>query len=314
MRDVMRLVERQEANRKLDFTASFLPSSDSKNLYFKNDLEYNDEITALIREMNGLFTGDRPGVRVKYLSDMDAPSWTESTTSRVFKPTTKHDLFVEEDGLGVENSLIVGTELLTSNYDFTSLPENCSKILVLDKPYLYESELIETFELILIDFPKLGTVIIERDDVSFGRISHDKNNLGALLATYQAFYEAIMGDPEVIERATSISQLMVDIFYQNGFKTPEAVELPVFCIKVPRGMSLKLTENKILSEVVFESPGTEYIYFNTLKLADLGATPQDAPTLAALLIAILDGRKSLDLTYFINGYIEELGTRKGTLY
>lgn len=312
MRDVMRLVERQEANRKLDFTASFLPSSDSKDLYFKNDLEYNDEITALIKEMSGLFTGDRPGVRVKYLSDMDAPSWTSSTSSPVFKPITKHDLFIEEND--IDKSLIVGTELLTSNYDFSSLPEDYSKILVLDKPYLYESELIEIFELILIDFPKLGTVIIERDDIVFGRIDHDKNNLGAMLATFQAFYESIMGDPEIVERATSISQLMVDIFYQNGFKTPEAVELPVFSIKVPRGMSLKLAENKVLSEVVFESPGTEYIYFNTLKLAELGATPQDAPTLAALLIAILDGRKSLDLTYFINGYIEELATRKGTLY
>lgn len=314
MRDVMRLVERQEANRKLDFTASFLPSDDSKNLYFKNDLEYNEEITALIKEMSGLFTGDRPGVRVKYLSDMDAPSWTQSHSSRVFKPTTKHDLFVEDDGISTDNCLIVGTELLTSNYDFSSLPEDCAKILVLDKPYLYESEFIETFELILIDFPKLGTVIIERDDISFGRVNHDKNNLGAMLATFQAFYESIMGDPEVIDRATSISQLMVDIFYQNGFKTPEVVELPVFSVKVPRGMSLKLIENKVLGEVVAESPGTEYIYFNTLKLAELGATPQDAPTLAALLIAILDGRKSLDLTYFINGYLDELDTRKGTLY
>lgn len=312
MRDVMALVQRQEANRKLDFTASFLPSSDSKDLYFKNDLEYNDEVNKLIKEMSGLFTGDRPGVRVKFLMDVDAPSWTQSTSTKVFKPTTKHDLFLEENS--IDKSLIVGTELLTSNYDFSSLPEDYAKILVLDKPYLYESELIETFELILIDFPKLGTVIIERDDTSFGRINHDKNNLGALLATFQAFYESIMGDPEVIERATSISQFMVDIFYQNGFKTPEAVELPVFCVKVPRGMSLKLIENKILSSVVFDSPGTEYIYFNTLKLAELGATPQDAPTLAALLIAILDGRKSLDLTYFINGYIEELSTRKGTLY
>lgn len=312
MRDVMRLVERQEANKKLDFTASFLPSTDSKNLYFKNDLEYNDEIKALIKEMSGLFTGDRPGVRVKYLSDMDAPSWTQSTSSPVFKPITKHDLFVGEDG--VSREVIVGTELLTSNYDFSTLPEEYSKILVLDKPYLYESELIDIFHLILIDFPKLGTVIIERDDTPFGRINHDKNNLGAMLATFQAFYEYVMGDEEVTERATSISQLMVDIFYQNGFKTPEAVELPVFSIKVPRGMSLKLIENKVLSEVIFDSPGTEYIYFNTLKLAELGATPQDAPTLAALLIAILDGRKSLDLTYFINGYIEELATRKGTLY
>lgn len=307
MRDIINYVEKQESHKRLDFKASYIPSEESKKLFFKTDLILDEEMKYLIDSMNGLFTGDRENVSVKYT---DETRFHFPPDFSMFTPMTREFLYTPKS---LNESMIFNTSRLTSTYNFEYLFHEGGKILLLDKPYMYDSSFIEYFDIIFIPFPKLGSIVIEKENSIFSKIK-DVEKLGPKLATYQAFYENIMGDEEVFERATSISCMMSGVFQKNGFETAGIVDTPVFSLKVPVGSGRKLADNKVSCEVKPLSKTHEYLLFNLLSLSQKGATIQDAPTLCALIIAILDGRKSLDLTYFIDGYLNELEKREGTLY